>query len=507
MGAMTPDLLADRYELTARLAGGGMGQVWRGRDRVLQRIVAIKTVDLSGQDQTAKERFRREAVATAGLSTPQVVQVYDAGFDGDTAFLVMELLTGPSLSELIHAEGPLAVGEALRVAQEVTRGLLAAHRIGVVHRDIKPGNVMFHENDIKLVDFGIAQLSENAGATLTAPATALGTAAYMSPEQASGRGATAASDWYALGCLLTTMLTGKPPFTGEALAVANQQINATPPRLSARRPDVPPALDELVARLLDKDPARRPSGEQVQQQLRTLAVDPGAPTVLAATAAMPPTAAYGARTPTRASFAETPSEPGPYPQSRPVPAPAPAAAGARPYEPPVGPRQKSRWPWLVVVLMLLASGVAAGLSLLPSLTLPGGAATPSATPSPTRAGTTTTRQASQEPTRAPTTRATRQTTQAPTQAPTTRAQTTQPPTSEATGNSGSGNSGGNSGGNGSGNSGNSGNSGSGNSGSGNSGGNSNGNGNGNGNGTNGSISNGNGNGGNNNYDSDADDDD
>ena len=484
---MTPDLLADRYELTARLAGGGMGQVWRGRDRVLQRIVAIKTVDLSGQDQSAKERFRREAVATAGLSTPQVVQVYDAGFDGDTAVLVMELLTGPSLSGLIHSEGPLPVPEALRVALEVTRGLLAAHRIGVVHRDIKPGNVMFNrsdreggprEDEIKLVDFGIAQLSENAGATLTAPATALGTAAYMSPEQASGRGATAASDWYALGCLLTTMLTGRPPFTGEALAVANQQINAQPPRLRDRRPDVSPAFDELVARLLDKDPARRPTGEQVLQQLRSLAADPGAPTVLAAAPVPPATAVLPGRTPTRASFAETPSEPDPYPESRPVPVPAAPPAGSRPYQPPVGPRQKSRWPWLVVVLMLLASGIAAAVSLLPGLTLPGGAATPSPTPTPTRAETTTSRQ-TQEPTRAQTTGTTRPSTQEPTQAPTTRSQQTQQPTSQATGNSGSGNSG-------SGNSG-SGNSGSGNSGS--SGGSNNGRGNGGGNGN--SNSNGN----------------
>lgn len=431
MEPMTPDLLADRYELTSRIAGGGMGQVWRGRDRVLQRIVAIKTVDLSGQDQTAKERFRREAVATAGLSTPQVVQVYDAGFDGDTAFLVMELLTGPSLAELIHDEGPLSVAEGLRVAREVTRGLLAAHRIGVVHRDIKPGNVMFHGPDlgeVKLVDFGIAQLSENAGATLTAPATALGTAAYMSPEQASGRGASTASDWYALGCLLTTMLTGQAPFTGEALAVANQQINAQPPRLRHRRPELPAALDELVARLLDKDPARRPAGEEILQQLRRLESDPGAATVLAAPVP-PATAVLPGRTPARASFAETPNQPDPYPERRPAPVAA-APAGSTPFEPPRGPRRKSRWPWLVVILMLLASGVAAALSLLPGIPLPGAGTTPTATPTPTREATTT-RQATTRPA-APTTRTTRPATQAPTtQPPTTEAPTTQAPTTQA----------------------------------------------------------------------------
>ncbi|NNG19698.1 serine/threonine protein kinase [Naumannella sp. ID2617S] len=431
---MTPDLLANRYELTERLAGGGMGQVWRGRDRVLQRIVAVKTVDLAGQDQTARERFRREAVATAGLSAPQVVQVFDAGFDGDTAFLVMELLTGPSLSEHLHATGPLGLVEGLQVAREVTRGLLAAHRIGVVHRDIKPGNVMFHNNEVKLVDFGIAQLSENAGAALTAPATALGTAAYMSPEQASGRQATEAADWYALGCLLMTMFTGRPPFSGEALAVANQQINAQPPRLTERRTDLPPALDALVAALLAKDPAHRPSGAQVLDQLRALEADPGAPTMIAAaptaalpTAVAPPATAVMPHNRTRTSYAETPSEPEPAPHEghrrRPI-APVTAPTGSRPYVPPT--RQKSRWPWVVVLLMLLAAGVAAAVSLLPNLaSLPGGGvtATPTPTPSATRptstrpAAPTTTRATTRPPSTAPATSAAPPTTEAPTETP------------------------------------------------------------------------------------------
>ncbi|MDO5499868.1 MAG: serine/threonine-protein kinase, partial [Propionibacteriaceae bacterium] len=198
---MSPDLLAGRYELTERIAGGGMGQVWRGRDRVLERIVAIKTVDLAAAEATARERFRREAIATAGLSAPNIVQIYDAGVDGNTAYLVMELLAGPTLSQIIHDTGRMDINQGIHVALEVALALQTAHRIGIVHRDIKPGNVMYHHDQVKLVDFGIAQLARNLGAALTAPATALGTAAYMSPEQAAGEGATDKSDWYALGCL------------------------------------------------------------------------------------------------------------------------------------------------------------------------------------------------------------------------------------------------------------------------------------------------------------------
>lgn len=353
-------VLAGRYELTDAIARGGMGQVWRARDTSLQRIVAVKVVDVSTTDDpTLLERFRREAIATAGLSHSNIVLVYDAGFDDDTAFLVMELLTGPSLQQLVREQGALPLDLGIRVASEVARGLQAAHRIGVIHRDVKPGNVMFHNTDgstarsdaeattqafgagttqqgtpfapspagdtgygpaaagldttgtVKLVDFGIAQLSQNTGATLTAPATALGTAAYMAPEQASGTGASEASDWYALGCLMMTIFTGKAPFTGDTFAVAAQQITTEPPRLSDRRPDLPPALDELIAAMLAKDPAHRPNGTQILDQLRALAVDPNAPTMAMGaqpdrTRAMP--AAGPGATAVAPSYPATPSD-------------------------------------------------------------------------------------------------------------------------------------------------------------------------------------------------------
>lgn len=419
---MSPDLLAGRYELTERIASGGMGQVWRGRDRVLERIVAIKTVDLSAQDDTARERFRREAVATAGLSAPNIVQVYDAGVDGSTAYLVMELLTGPTLSRVIHDHGPLDIPNGLHVAREVARALVSAHQIGVVHRDIKPGNVMFHENQVKLVDFGIAQLARNMGAALTAPATALGTAAYMSPEQATGEGATDKSDWYAFGCLLMTIFTGEPPFKGEALAVASQQINSKPPYVSDRRHDVPPALDQLVARLLEKEPADRPSGQEVVDQLRLLEVDPNAGTVLMPVAAPPPTSLLpSAPQPAlqRRSFAETPADEVPSRRTPVVPAPPPPPQRALVPERPA--KKRSAWPIVLVVLLVLALGLGAAYLLLrdPSGAI-GAGATPTAAPSATQA-TTSTRPTTTRPapttTRATTAQSTRPATSTPSTSP------------------------------------------------------------------------------------------
>lgn len=273
-------LIANRYEVLDRLGGGGMGEVFSARDTTLQRDVAIKTVDTADADATTIERFRREAVATAGLSDPHVVSVYDAGFDDGDAYIVMEKLSGPSLAERIKNDQHLSIAETLEVALAVSRGLQAAHRVGVVHRDIKPGNVMYGDGQIKIVDFGIAQLGQQHGAALTAPATAMGTAAYMSPEQAMGRSATEKSDWYALGCLLMACLTGTPPFRGEAIAVAQQQISSAPPRARELRTGVPPALDELIDRLLAKDPEDRPSGAQIIDQVKALHADPDAPTQL-----------------------------------------------------------------------------------------------------------------------------------------------------------------------------------------------------------------------------------
>lgn len=390
--------IAGRYQLEERLAGGGMGEVWKARDLNLERTVAIKVVDLSQPDATLSERFRREAVATSRLTSPNVVQVFDAGTDGTTAFLVMELLSGPSLHQLVHEHGALPMDQGLTVAHEVARGLMAAHAIGVVHRDIKPGNVMFDGNRIKLVDFGIAQLSEKMGATLTAPATALGTAAYMSPEQATGSGATQASDWYAFGCLLTTVFTGDPPFKGDAVHVATQQVDGRPPRLSQRRADVPPALDDLVAALLAKDPRDRPTGQAVVDQITALQVDPNA-----ATTVLP--AAGGAAT---ALLPARPADVTPVMSAPAPPRPADLDQGED--------RRRSPWPWIVVAALLLAALAAGAWWLLApnEPTEPVASATPTAAPRtssaprtstvPPAPATSTRPPASVKTTQAPTTR-------------------------------------------------------------------------------------------------------
>lgn len=264
-------LVAGRYRLDRRIGAGAMGQVWAATDERLRRQVAVKLVDVTlASDPAVAERFQREAYATAQLSHPNIVTIFDAGTDGTTAYLVMELLAGQSVADAIRTRGPLPVDEARRIGAEVARALEATHAIGVVHRDIKPANVMLGGSSVKLLDFGIAQISADAAhATLTAPASTVGTAAYMSPEQAQGRRAGPASDVYSLGCLLMTMLTGQPPFPGpNSFQVAHAQIAETPPRASGRRPEVPWDVDDLVRRMLAKDPAQRPGAAAVRARLQ-----------------------------------------------------------------------------------------------------------------------------------------------------------------------------------------------------------------------------------------------
>lgn len=272
-----------RYQLVERVGAGSIGQVWRARDLTLQREVAIKTVNLAtSADPSTEARFRREAVATAGLDHPNVVQIYDSGVDGHTAFLVMEFLRGPNLQTLVNREGPIPFDEAVPLLAQVAAGLGAAHAIGVTHRDVKPANVVLDSDSLqatpKLVDFGIARLNDQGATALTSTMTAIGSAAYMSPEQASGERVNSASDIYSLGCLMTTVVTGHPPFPGESpIAVARAQVYDTPTPLSQLRADCPPALDALVAALLAKDPAARPDAKQTEDALRAIAADPAAP--------------------------------------------------------------------------------------------------------------------------------------------------------------------------------------------------------------------------------------
>jgi serine/threonine-protein kinase len=240
-----------------------MGQVWRGTDSVLGREVAVKTIDLRNlPDESGAARFEREARATAGLSHPGVVTVHDSGVEGDTAYIVMELLPGPTLADRI-ADGPVPVDEVVEVGRQVASALDAAHARGLVHRDIKPANVSYAaDGRVRVLDFGIAQLAESPGSqVLTATHTVMGTAEYLSPEQAMGGRVDGRADLYALGCVLYALLAGRPPFRG-ATPVATMMMHANDPVPDVRdlRPDTPDWLADLVHRLLAKDPADRPAG-------------------------------------------------------------------------------------------------------------------------------------------------------------------------------------------------------------------------------------------------------
>jgi eukaryotic-like serine/threonine-protein kinase len=267
-------LLVGRYRLVRPVGAGGMGDVWAANDMVLGRDVAIKAQELRADgDHAWLERFQREAQSAAGLQHPNVVTIFDSGAEGGTAFLVMELLSGPNMEAYVAERGPLPEQEVIALSKGVVAGLAAAHAAGVVHRDIKPANLMFDARGaLKIVDFGIAHLARLAATRLTATNTIIGSASYLSPEQVQGRRADERSDLYALGCVMTTMLTGRPPFEGEhPWAVMHQHVSVPPPRIEDRRPGVCPAIEALVAQMLSKRPQDRPrSASAVLERLRDL---------------------------------------------------------------------------------------------------------------------------------------------------------------------------------------------------------------------------------------------
>jgi eukaryotic-like serine/threonine-protein kinase len=252
-------VFGDRYEVEARIGAGGMAEVWRGRDRVLKRTVAIKTLlPQFARDASFVDRFRREAQAAARLNHPGIVSVYDSGSDGDTPYIVMQFIEGRTLADFLGAGKTMPPMQAAQIAQGIAEALAAAHAQGVIHRDIKPANVMVtRDGKVMVMDFGIARLVSGPE---TAPQTSavMGTASYLSPEQAQGQAVDARTDIYSLGVVLYEMLTGRPPFTGDSpMAIAYKQVNATPPSPSSANPDVPPELDAVVMRALSKNPANR----------------------------------------------------------------------------------------------------------------------------------------------------------------------------------------------------------------------------------------------------------
>ncbi len=254
-------VLGGRYELLRVLGSGGMAVVWLATDRVLDREVAVKVLrDQYAADPVFRARFTREALHAARLSHPGVVTTFDAGVDEGTAYLVMEVVHGRTLHEVLRADGPLPVDQAIGIAADVCDALDAAHRAGIVHRDIKPGNILIGDGGrTQVFDFGIAR-AEGLTA-LTQVSTLIGTPAYIAPEQAAGGDAGPQSDLYAVGCVLTEMLTGSPPFAAESpVAMLYQHIHDVPPVPSSSRPDVGADVDRVVAHLLAKDPADRPAG-------------------------------------------------------------------------------------------------------------------------------------------------------------------------------------------------------------------------------------------------------
>ncbi|WP_369257352.1 serine/threonine-protein kinase [Geodermatophilus amargosae] len=280
MALSTGTILAGRYEITEPIATGGMGEVWRARDRVLDRVVAAKVLrsEFTG-DPSFVARFRNEARHTAALSHPNIASVYDygeteAGGPGQTlAFLVMELVEGKPLVTILHEEGHLPVDWTLHVLEQAADGLSAAHAAGVVHRDIKPGNLIVRPDGVvKLTDFGIARTRD--ATPLTRTGMVVGTAQYLSPEQAQGLETTAASDVYSLGVVGYECLTGGRPFDGTSqVAIALAHINRQPPPLPG---DVPPAVRMLIDRALAKDPHDRfADGADFATAIRSVAAGKG----------------------------------------------------------------------------------------------------------------------------------------------------------------------------------------------------------------------------------------
>ncbi len=255
----TPRIFSERYELNHLIARGGMAEVYRAHDRLLDRPVALKVLfpELS-VDRSFVERFRREAQAAANLSHPNIVPVFDWGEDTGTYFIVMEFIDGRPLSAILKTSGPLSADRTADIGAHVAAALGYAHKHGVIHRDVKPGNVLItDEGQVKVTDFGIAR-AINTEESLTQTGAVMGTATYFSPEQAEGMGVDARSDIYSLGVVLFEMTTGRPPFLGDTpVAVASKHVRDHPPAPRELNPAIPPTFEAIILKAMAKNPEHR----------------------------------------------------------------------------------------------------------------------------------------------------------------------------------------------------------------------------------------------------------
>ena len=252
------DVIAGRYKLVELIGRGGMSSVWKAHDRLLDRIVAIKVLhEQFTKDEEYVERFRREARSVAQLSHPNIVTVIDRGEEDGRQYIVFEYVEGENLKQLIERDGALAVRDALSMALQMARALGFAHDRGLIHRDVKPQNVLLNEDgQAKMTDFGIARSVDFEGVTITG--TVLGTSEYIAPEQARGQRVDALTDVYSLGVVLYELLTGRVPFQGENfVAIALRHVNEPAPSVLERRPDCPPRVGMAVDRAMSKRPEER----------------------------------------------------------------------------------------------------------------------------------------------------------------------------------------------------------------------------------------------------------
>ena len=256
-GSMVGRTFNNRYTLTERVGLGGMAEVYRAKDNVLGRTVAVKVMlPQYAADPTFTKRFRQEAASAANLQSPYIVSIYDWGLDGETYYIVMEFLRGTDLKTAINERGAINQRKAAEIGSQIAQALSVAHEGGVIHRDIKPQNIMIQpDGNIKVMDFGIARAGD---AGLSQTATVLGTAHYVSPEQAQGKELTGASDIYSLGVVLYEATTGKLPFDGQdAVSVAVKQVNELPAPPSTINLNLDPGLEAIIMKALEKDPSKR----------------------------------------------------------------------------------------------------------------------------------------------------------------------------------------------------------------------------------------------------------